>query len=151
MRRWQLVALWLVVVVGATAVTWQIVSFADDRLGPSDTTPLEVEGPSSTAGTSPPTSSTVPAPSTTTGPTPTSTTTAPQSDLMSVPTEGGTVTVRVAPGAITLVSVDPAPGFTTEIDEAGPPEVRVELTSGDTEVEVRVRWRDGRVDVEIGD
>lgn len=70
---------------------------------------------------------------------------------MSIPTEGGDVTVRVVPGSVTLVSVDPAAGFTAEIDDAGPPEVRVELISGDTEVEVRVRWRDGRVDVEIDD
>lgn len=70
---------------------------------------------------------------------------------MSVPTEGGTVTVRVAPGAVTLMSVDPAAGFTSEIDKAGPPEVRVELISGDTEVEIRIRWKDGRVEVEIDD
>ena len=70
---------------------------------------------------------------------------------MTIPTEGGTVTVLVSPGAITLVSADPAPGFTAEVDKAGPPEVRVEFTDGDTEVEVRVRWEDGRVDVEIDD
>ncbi len=68
---------------------------------------------------------------------------------MTLPTQGGNVTVRVTPGAITLVSVDPAMGFSTEIDKAGPPEVRVELIGADVEVEVRVEWENGRVQVDI--
>lgn len=57
--------------------------------------------------------------------------------------------MAVTPGSITLVSVDPAPGFTVEIDKSGPPEVRVELIGAEVEVEVRVEWGNGRVNVEI--
>ncbi|HEX6947848.1 MAG TPA: hypothetical protein VF246_10910 [Acidimicrobiia bacterium] len=52
------------------------------------------------------------------------------------------------PGAITFLSAVPAPGFALELDEPGPPEVRVEFIGSDTEVEVRVRWKDGQVEIE---
>lgn len=36
-----------------------------------------------------------------------------------------------------------------EIDDAGPPRVRVEFESDDTDVRVEARWVDGALDVEV--
>ena len=56
--------------------------------------------------------------------------------------------VSYRPGEVRLESVAPSAGFGYEIDEAGPPEVRVEFEGGDVKVEVRVRW-DGGLVVEV--
>ena len=49
------------------------------------------------------------------------------------------------PGEVKLESVAPTPGFSYEIDDAGPPEVRVEFEGGDVKVEIRVSWDGGLV------
>ena len=53
--------------------------------------------------------------------------------------------VSYRPGEVKLESVAPSAGFSYEIDEAGPPEVRVEFEGGDVKVEIRVEWDDGLV------
>ncbi len=60
---------------------------------------------------------------------------------------GGTVVVEASGGAVSLVSAVPTPGYTVEVDEQGPDEVRVEFESDDAKSEVRVRW-DGGWDIE---
>jgi hypothetical protein len=37
----------------------------------------------------------------------------------------------------------PNPGYTVEVDDEGPDEVRVEFESDDSKSEVRVRWNGG--------
>lgn len=53
--------------------------------------------------------------------------------------------VSYRPGEVRLESVAPTAGFTYEIDDSGPSEVRVQFEGGDVKVEVRVRWDDGLV------
>lgn len=36
-----------------------------------------------------------------------------------------------------------------EIDDAGPPDVRVEFESDDTDIRVEAQWEDGTLDVEV--
>ncbi|HKY48789.1 MAG TPA: hypothetical protein VJQ79_12490 [Acidimicrobiia bacterium] len=62
-----------------------------------------------------------------------------------IPSKGGLVIVSYRPGEVKLESVAPTPGFSYEIDDQGPPEVRVEFEGGEVRVEVRVRWDGGLV------
>ena len=62
-----------------------------------------------------------------------------------IPSKGGLVIVSYRPGEVKLESVAPTPGFAYEIDDQGPPEVRVEFEGGEVRVEVRVRWDGGLV------
>ena len=57
--------------------------------------------------------------------------------------KGGTVVVEASGGSVSLVSAVPNPGYTVEVDDGGPDEVRVEFESDDSKSEVRVRWNDG--------
>ncbi|MCI0679440.1 MAG: hypothetical protein L0Z63_10420 [Actinobacteria bacterium] len=66
-----------------------------------------------------------------------------------IPTVGGTVTDGVEGGEVTYLSAVPAPGFALEIEDAGPPGVRVEFQSVTIQIEVRAEWVDGRLEVEI--
>ena len=62
-----------------------------------------------------------------------------------IASKGGLVIVSYRPGEVKLESVAPTPGFSYEIDDQGPPEVRVEFEGGEVRVEVRVRWDGGLV------
>lgn len=53
------------------------------------------------------------------------------------------------PGEVRLESATPNPGYAMEIDKRGPDEVRVEFEGQDDDFEVRVRWNDGALDVEV--
>lgn len=58
--------------------------------------------------------------------------------------------VKYRTGEVALVSATPAPGFRVEIDEPGPPEVRVDLTAlGIVTVEIRVKWGSAGLEVEV--
>lgn len=166
---------WLVVVVLATALTWQIVSAADDRVSDRpaplnlaapvitslETTTTSVVGGSSTSSTTTPrgnpttttsattsTSGSQPGPTTSSSiATTTSTAASWQTEL--VQTAGGAVTLRYRPGEVVYQSATPAPGFQVEVDHAGPPEVKVEFESESSKIEVRASWRDGALDVDI--
>lgn len=59
--------------------------------------------------------------------------------------------VRYRPGEVQLQAATPAPGFAVEIDDAGPPRVRVEFESDDADVRVEARWADGALDVDVDD
>jgi hypothetical protein len=155
MTQWRLAAAWVLAAAVTTTLAWQIVSLADTRVGGATGAPLEVSGPSlspTTTTTETPTTTLEGATSTSTSTTsPGTPTTSPGSggDLLTIPTVGGTVTVRVSEGSIVYLSAVPAPGFVVEVDDPGPPRVRVELISVATRVEVRVRWRDGEAEVRI--
>jgi cytoskeletal protein RodZ len=168
MRRFGIFGIWLVVVVFATTVTWQIVSAADDQVNDRPVAPLNVAAPvltdtttsttlpssvTTTAGQTTPTSSqntgtSSPTTSATAATTPT--TSAPsnaQWQSRSVQTGGGTVIIRYRPGEVQYQSATPSPGFQVEVDDAGPPDVKVEFESETQKFEVEARWKDGSLDV----
>jgi hypothetical protein len=169
MRRFGLFGLWLVVVASATTVTWQIVSAADNQVSDRPIAPLNVAAPvltdstvatttttSVTSTTARPTSST-PAPSDSSGSTVTTTSTSdplttqsnasPSWQSRSIQTAGGTVIVRYRPGEVEYQSATPAPGFQVEVEEVGPPEVKVEFESESQKFEVEAHWEDDGLDV----
>ena len=161
---WKVVVGWVAAVVVTTFLTWQIVSVADSRVGGAPlavaptATPTSTTEPTTT--TSPPatststssatsTSSTVtPSPPTTATSAPTSSTPASWS-VRTINSSGGTVVVRYRPGEVELQAATPAPGFDVEVDDAGPPRVRVEFESDGSESSVEVEWKDGALDVEV--
>ncbi|MEX0863475.1 MAG: hypothetical protein WD269_01205 [Acidimicrobiia bacterium] len=163
MRRWGIVGAWLVVVALTTTMTWQIVSAADNRINRESSPPLNIGAPLPGATiTEPPaesTTTTFPKTSITTTPpggsssssSSTSTSSVPPAaaETVVIPTAGGTVTVKVSPGSVSYVSAVPHPGFAVEVEDAGPPKVRVEFESKDSRLEVRAEWENGQLDVEI--
>lgn len=167
MRRFGIFGIWLVVVVFATTVTWQIVSAADDQVSDRPVAPLNVAAPvltdttlsttdTTTSSTTLPSSVTTTADQTTATSSPTTTaattptTSAPstaQWQSRSVHTGGGTVSFRYRPGEVQYQSATPSPGFQVEVDDAGPPDVKVEFESETQKFEVEARWKDGGLDV----
>ena len=89
---------------------------------------------------------------TTTEPGSTSTTVPPSDEqwaLRSIPTIGGTVLIKYRTNQVRLVSATPLPGFRVDVDEPGPPEVRVDLISATVSVEVRAKWGSKGLEVEV--
>lgn len=56
--------------------------------------------------------------------------------------------VSYRPEEVVLDAATPAPGFSVEIDKAGPPDVDVEFESDEARIRVRVEW-DSRLVVEV--
>lgn len=158
MLSWRLVAAWILALVVTTLITWQIVGLADSQVGDSPVVAsLATTAPPTDSSTSVPTtnssssSSTAPSPSVTTSTTAPSSTSAESWSLRTVDTSGGSVVVRYRPGEVRLQAATPAPGYEVEIDDAGPPRVRVEFEGADSEVRVEIRWEDGGLDIEVSD
>lgn len=175
MISWRMAAAWFAALVAATVLTWQIVGLADSQVGgaPAALTPnLEstTKDPiltTSTSTTSSTTSSvavsstttTVPAEPSSSSTSPTSSTTSSSSSTTSaaseewsvrtVNTAGGTVVVRYRREEVELQAATPVPGFSVEVDESGPPRVRVEFENDLAEVRVEVRWEDDGLDIDI--
>ena len=66
----------------------------------------------------------------------------------------GSVVVDIQGGRLSLAAVNPASGWSYEVDKAEPDDVRVEFEKGDSEAEIRVRLRaepDGFAVVEVAD
>lgn len=57
--------------------------------------------------------------------------------------------VRYRPNEVELQAATPAPGYEVEIDDFGPPRVRVEFENDDTDIRVEARWEDGGLDVDV--
>lgn len=167
MFSWKAAVVWAGALVVTTLLTWQIVSAADSRVGEgpvavaptldSSTTSTPTTLPSTTTTSAPPTTN--PSSPTTTSPTATTSssgattsTSSPAAwSVRTITSPGGTVVVRYRPGEVQLQAATPAPGFAVEVDDAGPPKVRVEFAGDDDDVRVEVEWDDGQLDVEIDD
>jgi hypothetical protein len=169
-KKWSLLAGWLLVLVLATTLTWQIVSAADDQVSDRPIAPLNVAAPVITeAGLATSTSAISSSSSSVTSPTSlpvagTSDQTVPSTEssgttdtpaaewqTRSVETEGGTLLLRYRPDEVTYQTVTPAPGFQVEVGKQGPPEVEVEFESESLKIEVHAAWRDGDLDVEVSE
>ena len=172
MKKPVLVALWIVATLATTAVAYVAVNAAGaevtdrpltsvvatgDSVELSSTSTTGQPGASTSATGGPGTTrdtgatgttaeSTTPASSSTS---PTATTETTLSDApwqqTTIPSKGGLVIVSYRPGGVKLESVAPTPGFSYEIDDQGPPAVRVEFEGGEVRVEVRVRWDGGLI------
>lgn len=131
--------------------------------GPTPSTTLSSAGSGATStprGSAPGTTlqpgptTTTPAPPTATAPTTTSPTTTATSaatwQTHVVSSGGGTVTVRYRPGEVQYQAAVPASGYQVEVDSTGP-EVRVEFVGESDDWDVRVRWRDDALDIDIND
>lgn len=176
MSRWTLVAGWLLVLVAATTVTWQIVSAADDRVSERPLSPLNVAAPQLVIDTTnPSTTAAVSTTGTLTEPTPTTTepdanasstvvtsapttsvstpaTSAPsQWESRTVQTKGGSVVLSYHPGEVILQAAAPAPGYQAEVEKKGPPKVHVEFESEAFKVELQAEWRDGDLAIDISE
>lgn len=57
--------------------------------------------------------------------------------------------IRYRPEEAELQAATPAPGFGVEVDDAGPPRVRVEFENDDADIRVEARWENGDLDVEV--
>lgn len=177
MISWRMTAAWVAALVVATVLAWQIVGLADSQVGdtPVAVAPLRTTTTASGAGstTLPSTSTTTTDPRPTTTTTPGATTSSPgatstspstgatsssssttaseQWSLRTVTTTGGVVVVRYRTGEVELQAATPAPGFSVEVDDAGPPRVRVEFEGENADVRVEARWDDGSLDIDVDD
>ena len=123
------------------------------------TTATAIETPATAAppstlppATTPPPATTLP-PVTTLPPATRVTTAAPAaSEVRTYHTGGGSVTIIVSPGVVTWSSATPASGYTVEVENRGPEEVKVKFEAAHEgeDYEFRARWRDGRLVVETG-
>ena len=160
MKRPLLVALWIVATAATTAVAYVAVNAAGaevtDRpltsvVASGGTASSTIAGSVSTTGSTESTTATSGSTtSTALSPTVSTPTTAAEAPWQqrTIPSSGGLVIVSYRPEEVRLESVAPSPGFGYEIDETGPPEVRVEFEGGDVRVEVRVRW-DGALVIDV--
>jgi hypothetical protein len=166
MISWRMAAAWVAALVAATVLTWQIVGLADSQVGEgpvavAPTLEITPDQPDSSTSTTAVSSTAASAPTTTT-PGPTTSTSGDSSSpstssstvvsawsVRSVSSPGGVVVVRYRPGEVELQAATPLPGFAVEIDDAGPPRVRVEFESADSDVRVEIRWRDGALDISV--
>ena len=93
-------------------------------------------------------------PPATSAPAPSSTTVAPATTIAPSPvtetatTPGGSVTVRHDGIVITVESIDPAPGFTPDLAEDDPTEVKVYFRSGSAEYEIEFHLESGQLVVD---
>jgi len=154
-------ALWLVATAATGAAAWGAVRLAGQQTGEQAVRPMtarQVEalaassatGPATTAAATsttnnPVTTSAASTTSTTGAATPTTvagtTTTAVAGAgpvVAARRTTGGTVVVSLTGGGLSLVGATPAPGFSVEVEEAGPEKVVV-VFEGDEGEEIRVR------------
>ncbi len=112
---------------------------------PADTTTPDDAGgtPDTAPATTPPPST---APSTAPSATPSATprpTSAPASELRSYSLVGGSATLRYEPGRVTVVSAEPAQGFSYAIEGNGTAEVRVDFRSEEHRSRLKGTWEDG--------
>ena len=147
-RAVQLGALWVAATVLTGAAAWGAVQLAGEHTADSAVEPMsarQVEGLTTTTRPDSPAttvSSVVPGTSTTLP----SGSTAPAARQ----TRGGTVVVSRLGEALSLVGATPAPGYSVEVEEAGPEEVLVAFESeADEEVRVRAYLDDGEVAFEV--
>jgi hypothetical protein len=150
---------WLGATAATTLVAYLAVDAAGSRVGdrPLATVVAPDSGSSTlaTASTST-TTSTTPTPATTdnttasisTVTTADTTTSAAVWQQQTVNSAAGKIVVSYRPEEVRLESVAPLAGYAYDVEDAGPPEVRVEF-EGPLRVEIRVRWRDGELVTEI--
>lgn len=166
MKRFALVALWLVATAVTTVIAYVAVRVADAEVTnrplsmvlANATTPAPGQNTRSSGTTIQLTTSTdtsggissttTDLATSTTGPTSSSPTTTAQAatwQQTTVAASGGLVVLSYRPGEVRLAAVVPHPGFSYEVKDQGPPEVRVEFEASDVKIEIRAEWDGGLV------
>lgn len=103
-----------------------------------------------TSGTTTTTVTSTPITTPTTVPTSTTTTTVPHGlSIATYTLIGGQVTISTLEPDVGLVAAVPAAGFSAEIEESGPGEVKVEFESSGHKSSFRARWEDSELDIKI--
>ncbi len=112
---------------------------------PPTTTRAPTAAPSTTIASPPTTAASAPV----TPPTTTATTTTPpvSATVSTYHLVGGSVAIATLPETVNLVWATPNPGFTVEVDSAGPESVSVEFSSGSHESDFEALWSDGELQV----
>jgi hypothetical protein len=59
------------------------------------------------------------------------------------------VTVKIANGALSIVTTEPAPGYAAESHDTGPDRVEIRFKNGDTEWRIRVELSNGEPTAEV--
>lgn len=139
------VGAWLAATAVTGVVAWAGVRLAGERTGDEALIPMSSQqvaalAAAATTTTSAPSSTAAP---TTTTPYATTTTTGPA--VVAHRVRGGTLVVSLEGGTLSLVGATPAPGFSVEVEEAGPAEVLVVFGSDEEEMEVRAFVAGGEV------
>ena len=133
------------VVVASSSPTGAVATAAPDDGDTTTTSVPRRSDPSTSATTAVAPTSTAgivqtPTTSTSAPPTTTVAVTATVWEARTVESGGGTVTVRVAPGAVEFVSAVPAPGFTVDVHDDCPTQVRVDFDGDAESFDVRIEW-----------
>ena len=162
MKRIALVALWLAATAATTVIAYIAVNAADAEVNKRPSSAVVASAHLSRTDTSttlanPTSGGATNSSASTTGPNPTSSTTIATPTTLSAPWQqstinsvGGLVIVSYRPGEVRLESITPHPGFFYEVEEEGPPEVRVEFQASHLKIEIRAEWDEGLV-TEIDD
>lgn len=122
---------------------------SDDEPTPGTSVTTTTSGSSPSTTTSTTTTTSAPAPATTT-----TTTSVPATQTSSYQLLGGEVTISYSPGLVNFISAFPQAGYSTDIREYGPEEVRVRFESSDHTSDFRARWENGELEItknETGD
>lgn len=61
----------------------------------------------------------------------------------------GSITVQISGGWLSLVTVNPGPGWSHEVEKSRPDDIEVEFDNGDDDVKIRVRNHDGQLEVRV--
>jgi len=60
---------------------------------------------------------------------------------------GGVVTIRSSPGVVDFISAVPQAGFSTELRETGPDQVRIRFESAAHNSDFRAEWQGGELKI----
>ncbi len=141
----------------ATPITAEPQPTPEPPAQPTPDQPTSTSSPATTASsipapTSPP-NTTTPAPtvpsSSTTSSTAPSTTGAPASGQQAIQSNCGSITVSWIGETISLIATQPVAGFSTEIENDGPEEVRVNFDDGDAECEIEAEIEAGTLRIDV--
>lgn len=121
-----------------------------DPAGISTTTTDVTSATSSTATAGSSTTTVATATTTTTSGSPSTSTTTVDApwETTTISSSGGTLTVRYQPGVVEYLSAAPATGYTLDIEQQTPV-VEIEFKREGADVEIKVRWSEGRLDIDI--
>jgi hypothetical protein len=156
---------WVLATTLVTLAAWWVVAAASGEVNETAGAPLVVPTAIASVDTG---SSSLPDATTTTAPVSTTTSQATTSSTASggststtiaampagvetISSAGGTVTVSYSNGQVHFQGASPAFGYSMEIEETGPDEVRVDFESEESEVSVRVEWDGDGLDIEVKD